>query len=267
MAKSLLFCWLLLFSGSLLASPPRVITLAPHLTELAFAAGITPIAVSAWSDYPPQAKPIEQVANWQGIKLERIVQLKPDRVLAWRGGNPQRQIDQLQQLGIKIEWVDPLTLEQMIATLEKLAQWSPHPEQAFKAAQQLRQQEAALRQRYAHLPVVPLFLQFGQQPLFTAAKSTLQNEIIELCSGRNIFADSRVSWPQVSREQVLMRHPQAIVIGGNARQAENVRQFWQPQLNVPVIAINDDWLSRPGPRLLLAAQQLCAALHPAQKSN
>lgn len=98
MAKTLLLCWLLLLSGSLLASPPRVITLSPHLTELAFAAGITPIAVSAWSDYPPQAKQIEQVANWQGIKAERILQLKPDLVLAWRGGNPQRQIDQLQQL-------------------------------------------------------------------------------------------------------------------------------------------------------------------------
>ena len=80
MAKTLLFCWLLLLSGSLLAFPPRVITLAPHLTELAFAAGITPIAVSAWSDYPPQAKQIEQVANWQGIKAERILQLKPDLV-------------------------------------------------------------------------------------------------------------------------------------------------------------------------------------------
>ncbi|MGK3143018.1 vitamin B12 ABC transporter substrate-binding protein BtuF [Pantoea sp. C2G6] len=264
MAKALLFCWLLLLSGSLLASAPRVITLAPHLTELAFAAGITPIAVSAWSDYPPQAKQIEQVANWQGIRVERIVQLRPDLVLAWRGGNPQRQIDQLQQLGVKIKWIDPLTLDEMIAALADLGHWSPRPALAASAAQQLQQQEAALRQRYAQLPPVPLFLQFGQQPLFTAAKSTLQNEIITLCAGRNIFADSRVSWPQVSREQVLMRHPQAIVIGGDAQQAENIQRFWQPQLSVPVIAINDDWLSRPGPRLLLAARQLCAALHTAQ---
>jgi len=111
---------------------------------------------------------------------------------------------------------------------------------------------------------VPVFLQFGQQPLFTAARDTLQNSIITLCAGKNIFADSRVSWPQVSREQVLMRHPQAIIIGGSAAQAQNVTHFWQPQLNVPVIAINDDWLSRPGPRMLLAAKQLCAALHPEQ---
>jgi len=263
-AKPLWLFGLLLFCGSLFAAVPRVITLAPHLTEMAFAAGITPIAVSDWSDYPPAAQTLEQVANWQGIKVERILALKPDVVLAWRGGNPQRQIDQLQQLGVNVQWIDPGSLEQMADAVASLGRWSPQPQLALDAAQQLKQQEKDLRARYAALPLVPVFLQFGQQPLFTSARATLQNDIIALCAGKNIFSDSRVSWPQVSREQVLMRHPQAIIIGGSAAQAQNVARFWQPQLTVPVIAINDDWLSRPGPRMLLAAKQLCSALHPAQ---
>ena len=254
--------WLLLFSGSLFAAAPRVITLSPHLTELAFAAGITPVAVSAFSDYPPEAKKLEQVANWQGIKVERILALKPDLVLAWRGGNPQRQIDQLQRLGIQVEWIDPVNIDGMIAALRSLGKWSPQPALAQQNAEKLQQQETSLRQRYSQQRKIPVFLQFGQQPLFTAAKATLQNEIISLCGGENIFAASVVPWPQVSREQVLARQPQAIVIGGSAAQAASVAQFWQPQLKARVIAINDDWLSRPGPRLLLAAHQLCAALHP-----
>lgn len=253
---------LLLLSSSLWAAPPRVITLAPHLTELAFAAGITPVAVSAFSDYPPAANALEQVANWQGIKVERILALQPDVVLAWRGGNPQRQIEQLQRLGIHILWIDPVNIDGMIATLRALGQWSPQPALAQQNADKLQQQKHDLQQRYSQLPAIPLFLQFGQQPLFTAARSTLQNEILSLCGGRNIFADSQVAWPQVSREQVLARQPQAIVIAGDRTQASSVAQFWQPQLPVPVIAIHDDWLSRPGPRLLLAARQLCAALHP-----
>jgi len=261
-AKHLLFCWLLLLSSSLFAAPSRVITLAPHLTELAFAAGITPIAVSAWSSYPPEAKKIEQVANWQGINLERILQLKPDVVLAWRGGNPQRQVDQLRQFGINVEWVDASTLDDMIDALAGLATWSPDPQRAAQAAGQLRKQEAALRQRYSQQPPVPVFLQFGFSPMFTAAKATLQNDVIRLCGGQNIFADSAVSWPQVSREQVLMRHPQVIITTGDAQQASHTAQFWLPQLSVRVIALNDDWISRPGPRILLAADQLCKALHP-----
>lgn len=264
MAKPFWLLGLLLFCSSLFAAAPRVITLAPHLTEMAFAAGITPVAVSAWSDYPPAAQALEQVANWQGIKVERILALKPDVVLAWRGGNPQRQIDQLRQLGVKVEWIDPGSLEEMADAVAALHRWSPQPQQALDAARQLKQQEALLHARYGALPAVAVFLQFGQQPLFTAARDTLQNDIITLCAGKNIFADSRVSWPQVSREQVLTRHPQAIIIGGSAAQAQNVARFWQPQLDAPVIAINDDWLSRPGPRMLLAAQQLCAALHPEQ---
>ena len=107
---------------------------------------------------------------------------------------------------------------------------------------------------------MPLFLQFGQQPLFTAARDTLQNDIIALCAGKNIFADSRVSWPQVSREQVLIRRPQAIVATGDEAAAGRIRQFWRDRLTVPVITVNSDWFERPSPRIILAAKQLCAAL-------
>ena len=89
-----------------LNAAPRVITLSPANTELAFAAGITPVGVSSYSDYPPQAQKIEQVSTWQGMNLERIVALKPDLVIAWRGGNAERQVDQLASLGIKVMWVD-----------------------------------------------------------------------------------------------------------------------------------------------------------------
>lgn len=59
-----------------------------------------------------------------------------------------------------------------------------------------------------------------------------------------------------------MRHPQVIITTGDAQQASQTAQFWLPQLSVRVIALNDDWISRPGPRILLAADQLCKALHP-----
>ena len=103
-------------------------------------------------------------------------------------------------------------------------------------------------------------LQFSQQPLFTTSKDSIQNEVVELCGGRNIFADSRVPWPQVSREQVLTRQPQAIIISGDASNIPSVQQFWSNQLKVPVIAVNDDWFTRSGPRIILAAKQLCEEL-------
>ncbi len=253
--SAILFCLPLL-----LCAAPRVISLSPSNTELAFAAGITPVAASAWSDYPPQAKKLEQVANWQGMNLERIVALKPDVVLAWRGGNAERQVNQLAALGIKIVWLDPTTIEGVIAALRQLGEYSPTPEIANEAADKLAAEFMALKSRYAQTSKKKVFLQFGQHPLFTAGKESIQNEILTLCGGENIFADSRVPWPQVSREQVLVRKPQAIIITGDESDIPPVQQFWQPQLAVPVIAINDDWFSRPGPRIILAAKQLCAEL-------
>ena len=243
---------LLLLAPAWLFAAPRVITLSPANTELAFAAGITPVGVSSFSDYPPQAAGIEQVATWQGMNLERIVALKPDLVLAWRGGNAERQVNQLTSLGIKIMWIDAVSIEQVAQALQALAPYSPTPKKAEAAAKQMLSDYAALKSRYDTPVKKRIFLQFGSQPLFTT--------VLEVCGGENIFAASRVPWPQVSREQVLARQPQAIVVVGNASEIPKIEQFWQKQLKIPVIPLNSDWFERASPRIILAAKQLCAAL-------
>jgi len=251
---------LLICLPALLVAAPRVISLSPSNTELAFAAGITPIAVSTYSDYPPEAKDIEQVANWQGMNFERIVALKPDVILAWRGGNPERQVSQLEALGSKVLWLDSKSIADVETGLRELAPYSPTPEKALQAADALADRFAELKARYKTLKPKKVFLQFSQQPLFTTNYDSIQNEIVEMCGAENIFAGSRVPWPQVSREQVLTRKPDAIVIAGDDSNILAVQQFWHSQLQVPVIAVNDDWFTRASPRIALAAEQLCEAL-------
>lgn len=258
-----LLVFLLAFTtGAANALPQRVISLAPHATEMAYAAGMGTqlVAVSSWSDFPPEARKLEQVASWQGINLERILTLKPDLILAWREGNPQRPLEQLGHFGIPIIYLDAKTLDDIPAALKMLAPYSSHPEQAERNAAALRRQLAELKRRYADNHSLRVFMQFGSHPLFTSAKNTLQSQVVSLCGGQNIFADSPVPWPQVSREQVLMRTPQAIIISGSAADVASTQAFWQPQLSVPTIAVNEDWFNRSGPRLLLAAQQICRQL-------
>ncbi|WP_431223733.1 vitamin B12 ABC transporter substrate-binding protein BtuF [Serratia sp. L9] len=255
-------CWLVFWLALPAHAAQRVISLAPSTTELAYAAGMgdTLLAVSAYSNYPPEAAKLEQVASWQGINLERILALKPDLILAWRGGNPQRILDQLASFGIPIFYADAKNIDEIAQSLDALAQYSPHPEQAHQAAKDLRQQMAELKSRYASNTPRRVLLQFGTQPLFTSSAATLQSQVLSLCGAENIFAESRVPWPQVSREQVLVRQPQAIVIAGGEQQINNVKAFWAPQLQVPVIALDEDWFNRAGPRIMLAAQSLCSQL-------
>ncbi|QHQ19117.1 vitamin B12 ABC transporter substrate-binding protein BtuF [Pectobacterium brasiliense] len=261
-----LLCWLtgLLLCTAAYAIPQRVISLAPHATEMAYASGMGEqlIAVSAWSDYPPEAKKLEQVASWQGINLERILALKPDLILAWREGNPQRPLEQLANFSIPIVYLDAKTLDDIPASLRQLATYSRHPEQAERAATDFQQEIGELRHAGKAPNAVPLrvFIQFGTQPLFTSSQATLQSQIVSLCGAENVFSDSPVPWPQVSREQVLRRQPQVIIVGGTPDRIASVQAFWQPQLAVPVITVNEDWFSRSGPRLRLAARQICSQL-------
>ncbi|PHM65113.1 hemin binding protein [Xenorhabdus stockiae] len=258
----LLYSFLSVFSAPLYATASRVISLAPSTTELAYAAGMGDqlVAVSAYSDYPEAAKKLEQVADWQGINVERIIALKPDLILAWRGGNPQRPLEQLAALGIPIFYSDVKKVEDVATDLERLAAYSSHPDTAKKAAADIRQKFSQLKQNYAKANPTPVFIQFGINPIFTSSSHTIQSEIVSACGGRNIFADSPVPWPQVNREQVLVRKPEVIVMGGTEAQKQRVAEFWRPQLNIRIITINDDWFSRAGPRIILATEQLCQQL-------
>ncbi|WP_340617688.1 vitamin B12 ABC transporter substrate-binding protein BtuF [Xenorhabdus entomophaga] len=260
---SFLYSFVYVFSAPLYAAASRVISLAPSTTELAYAAGLGDqlVAVSAYSDYPEAAKKLEQVADWQGINVERIIALKPDLILAWRGGNPQRPLEQLAALGIPIFYSDVKKVEDVATDLERLAAYSPHPDIAQKSAADIRQKFNQLKQDYANPNPKPVFLQFGTNPIFTSSAHTIQSEIVSVCGGRNIFADSPVSWPQVNREQVLTRKPEVIVMGGTEEQKQRVADFWQPQLNIKIITLNDDWFSRAGPRVILATEQLCKQLN------
>ena len=123
----------LLFAGIInpvQAQVERIISLAPHATELAFAAGLGDklVAVSEYSDYPPQAKKLEKVANYQGINLERILKLQPDLVIVWPSGNPAKEIAKLKQLGLTIYSTETKTLEDIATNIEQLSQYADNPQ-------------------------------------------------------------------------------------------------------------------------------------------
>ncbi|HGV3503900.1 TPA: vitamin B12 ABC transporter substrate-binding protein BtuF [Providencia stuartii] len=258
----LLACFI---SFSALSEPKqRVVSLSPANTELAYAAGLGDnlIAVSAYSDYPEQAKKLEQVSDWQGVNVERIIALKPDLILAWRGGNPQRPLDQLASFGIPIIYFDPQTIDGVIDAVNELSQYSPRPELAQQNISAMRAKLTPYRnQKKSDLKTKKIFIQLGTQPLFSTGKHTLQNDVVTFCGGENIFANSAVQWPQISREQVLTRNPDVIVMTGSIEQEKVVRNFWQSQLDVPIIRLNEDWFHRAGPRIIDATEQLCEQLN------
>ncbi|MFZ3409577.1 vitamin B12 ABC transporter substrate-binding protein BtuF [Vibrio chagasii] len=241
----------------------RVVSLAPHATELAYSAGLGDnlVAVSERSDYPPQADKLEKVANYQGIKVEKIFALQPDLILAWPAGNPPRELAKLEQFGFNIYYSKTKSLDSIATNIEQLSQYASDPSIGENNAKQYKEQLNALRLKYKDAEPVSYFYQLSEKPIITVAQGHWPSEVFEFCGGRNIFEDSASPYPQVGIEQVVLNKPQVIFTSQHAIENGTMWQSWAEE--IPAVAknqiwsLNSDWINRPTTRTLQAIQQVC----------
>nr|WP_310066110.1 cobalamin-binding protein [Paraburkholderia caledonica] len=262
-------------TGAVLTLPApaqRVVSLAPHVTELLYAAGGGAKIVGAvsYSDYPPQAQQLPRVGDNKSLDLERIVALKPDLIVVWRHGNAQRQLDRLRELHIPLFFSEPHHLDDVAVSLTKLGELLGTSPTADAAAAAYRRDIARLRAQYADRPAVSVFYQVWDQPLMTLNGEHMVSDVIELCGGRNVFAKLQPLVPTVSTEAVLAANPQAIVTAapGATKPDTTLPQLgaWRawPRLsavaNNNLFSIDGDLINRPAPRIALGAKQMCEDL-------
>jgi iron complex transport system substrate-binding protein len=249
----------------------RVISLAPHLTELLFAAGggSHVAGVVAYSDFPEEAKTVPQIGSSSQVDLERIMALKPDLVVVWRSGNSEQQIEMLRKLGVPMYHSEPRKLEDIPASLRKLGQLMGTEAAAHPTAAQLEKQLADLRGRYAKRPVVRSFYQVWDKPLYTLNGQHIVSDALRLCGGENIFARLPVTAPVVSVEGVLQENPEAIF--ATAEKNYGGVSMWKayPTLtavrNGNLFTIDGNLLNRAGPRMIAGAAMLCEKLELARQ--
>lgn len=249
----------------------RVISMAPHVTEMLFAAGGGKRIVGAvsYSDYPEAAKSIPRIGSNREIDIERVAALKPDLIVAWMHNSSERQIEMVKQLGIPVFQSDPQTLEDIPENLVRLGQLMGTEAQAKPAAAQLRQQLAALRARYANRPVVRTFYQVWDKPLYTLSGKHIVTDALRLCGGENIFDKLTTTAPMVSVESVLQADPEAII--GTAEKNYGGVGIWENYRTMHAVRSNNlftldgDLLNRAGPRMVMGAAALCEKLELARQ--
>jgi iron complex transport system substrate-binding protein len=250
----------------------RVISLAPHVTEMIFAAGGGEriVGTVSYSDYPPQAREIARVGDNKALDLERIAALKPDLIVVWRHGNAQKQTDRLRALGIPLFYSEPRRLAAIPENMEKLGTLLGTDATARRAADSFRQQVETLRKTYAARPPVAVFYQVWQQPLMTLNGQHLVSDMLVLCGGRNLFAAETPLVPTVSVEAVIAGNPEAMLTAGigATRSDQPLPDFemWRRWKQVTAVARNNlfvidgDLVNRAGPRVVQGAEQICKDL-------
>ncbi|QIN60838.1 Vitamin B12-binding protein [Caballeronia sp. SBC1] len=261
---------------TLAAPAQRIVSLAPHVTELLFAAGGGARVVGAvsYSDYPPQAKSVPRVGDNKSLDLERIVAMKPDLIVVWRHGNAMRQIDRLRELHVPMFFSEPHRLDDIPVTIDKLGVLLGTSAQANKASNAFRHDIAGLRARYSNRPPVSVFYQVWDDPLMTLNGTHIISEVIDLCGGHNVFTDLKPLVPTISTEAVLAADPEAIVTATpGATSSEHALpslDAWRKWPSLKAVArgnlfgIDGDLINRPTPRLALAAATLCEDLEVAR---
>jgi len=259
-----------------LAAPARrIVSLAPNVTELLFAAGAGPQVVGAveYSDYPPEARAIRRVGDYERPDFEAILALKPDLVVGWESGNGLDNLRRLKQLGLTVFASELGALPELGATIEKLGVLAGTSEAAGRAAAEYRARLAALRARYAGRGEVGVFYEIWNRPLQTVNDAHLISDVIRLCGGRNVFGKLRALAPTVNEEDVVRADPEAIVASGMSGTRPEWLDDWKrwPRLTAVtrgnLYVVPPELLQRATPRVLDGAEQLCAALDDARRKR
>jgi len=251
----------------------RIVSLAPHATELLFAAGAGAhvVGVLAPADAPAEAKRLPRVGDARALDLERIIALKPDLALVWPYLAPA-QIERLRSLGVPIFVSDPPTPESIPDEVERLGTLAGTHDAASAAAIALRTRLGALAHRERDAGAIAVFYEIWPKPLYTIGGRHLITAALKLCGAQNVFARLAVPAPAVGVEDVLAARPQAIVAGTDNAVRPAWLDDWRRWTKLPAVArgnlfvVDANLLHRAGPRFIDGAEQLCAALDHAREN-
>jgi iron complex transport system substrate-binding protein len=257
------------YQVTIAAKPKRIISMAPSNTEILFAIGAADqvIAVDSDSNYPPAAKNKASVGSALGASVERIIAYNPDLVLLWDASAGELR-NQLARLGITTAVFSPQTLADVYVTITRIGAITGTEQGASTLINKMKQQVEKVKNTVAKATVKPLVLyEVWYDPLYTAGPGSLMNELINLAGGRNLAADAPSAWPTISMEVAITRNPDVVltpfspsesITGRNGNLWANVNAV----KNKRVIQIDQDIVSRPGPRITEALELIAKALHP-----
>lgn len=249
----------------------RVVTLAPNLTELVFAAGAgsSLIGVSAYSDYPLAALELPIVGDAFMIDQEQLAILEPDLLLVWQSGTPAHVVDELHRAGFNVEVIRTSSLADVASAIRRIGILTGHTDDAEAAVSAYERGLESIGGNRNQLTDIRVFYQVSQRPLFTVNGNHYVSELIALCGGSNVFADLDELAPTIDVESVVERDPEVLLASTDA--GENAFAEWR---RWPHMAANEtgsqflmpaDAIGRATPRLLQAGEAVCDALAEARR--
>ena len=254
------------------ATPRRIVSLVPSVTETLFAIGAQDavVGVTDFCNYPPDARHKARVGDMLAPNLETLVSLKPDLVVATRSGNREETFDQLKRLGLPVYLVDePPSLAGVLRLVGGLGQLTGRRDAAAAVAAGLEGRIASVRERVAGRPHPRVLYVLWPEPLIVPGRGSLVSELIASAGGESVTADQAQGYPRMSLEAAVGRAPEVIILARHgAGTGPAAREQWQRLESLPAIrsgrlyAADGDLLHRYGPRVVDGLELLVRLIHP-----
>ncbi|MGD9943039.1 MAG: helical backbone metal receptor [Burkholderiaceae bacterium] len=241
----------------------RIVSLAPHATDLLFEAGLGArvMAVDHDSDFPPAAARLPQLPAYPPPDLERLLAMRPDLVIVWGAGARAPWVERLTALGVRVFVSEPRSLDEVGRSLARFGAFGSADEarRAQLAAQRFAGQLAGLRERFAGRPPVRVFVQVWSAPLIGLSDRDVIGDALRSCGAVNVFGDAAVAAPRLDPEAVLAARPQLVLATDGQASARRWRErgLLQPAGPARFAVFDASLLHRPGPRILQAVRRLC----------
>lgn len=251
-------------------APHRIISLAPSHTEILFALGIGDrvIGVTAFDDYPEEVLNIEVIGDFNGINLERIIELEPNLVINYGEGN-QEENQRLEEAGIKVVGFLPESIEQIYSTIERIGALTGVDESAQQLVNNLSIREEAALSKVKDAQKVSVFYEIWHEPLMAAGPGSFLDQLINLAGGENIAFDADSPYPNYDMEQLVERNPKVYLTSNDfpEKTVESIKtrsgyENLDAVVNDRVYILDGNIMSRPGPRIIDALEILVEAIHP-----
>jgi ABC-type Fe3+-hydroxamate transport system substrate-binding protein len=244
----------------------RFISLAPNLTEIAYAvgAGDRLVGDTTFCDYPEEAKKVQKVGDTMQPSIERILALRPQLVLVSTSSQLEAFTKQLSEHQIAVYVTDPRDLEGVFRSMEDLGRLLNQEQRAQETVSQLRQRATSIEEAVKSTKPIRVFC----QPLYTIGRDSFVTDLIRRAGAISVTSDVPEAWPKYSQEAAVAARPEAIILptngsmgSANSDVAEGLKRS-PAALNGKVYKIDGDLLLRPGPRAIDGLEGLAHSLHP-----
>ena len=251
-------------------APERLLSLAPSNTEILFALGLGEriVGVTDFCDFPEEAKEKEKVGGFADPNIEKILSLEPDLIFAV-SGLQDTAVERLRDEGFNVFVINPKTVDELPDVIRRVGRVADVANDADELAGELEDRILAVKEKVAEATGTPsVFYEVYSEPLMTAGKNTIINDVIGVAGGASLGNESDENYPQFSLETLIEQDPDVYFAStGSMSEPKDIaaREGWDGltvSTNGRIHVIDENIINRSGPRLIDALEQFAELIHP-----